>query len=66
MELFLNRPPGPPDEMTVEILRPMVEKAAMTQSINEAWMLVAVLTAAALISIPFAAPTRAWGRPAGD
>jgi DHA2 family multidrug resistance protein len=44
----------------------MVEKAAMTQSINEAWMLVAVLTAAALISIPFAAPTRAWGRPAGD
>jgi DHA2 family multidrug resistance protein len=66
MELFLNRPPGPPDEMTVEILRPMVEKAAMTQSINEAWMLVGVLTAAALISIPFATPIRAWGRPAAD
>ena len=58
MDLFLNRPPGPPDEMTIEFLRPLVEKAAMTQSINEAWALVAILTAAALISVPFATPRR--------
>jgi DHA2 family multidrug resistance protein len=54
MDLFVNRPAGPPDEATREFLRPLVEKAAMTQSINEAWTLIAVLTAAALISIPFA------------
>ena len=58
MDLFLNRPPGPPDDTTREILRSLVEKAATTQSINEAWALVALLTAAALLSVPFAAPRR--------
>ncbi|MGA2950675.1 MAG: DHA2 family efflux MFS transporter permease subunit [Caulobacteraceae bacterium] len=54
MDLFLNRPPGPPDDATREFLRPLVDKAAMTQSIDEAWALVALLTAAVLISVPFA------------
>jgi DHA2 family multidrug resistance protein len=61
VDLFVNRPAGPPDEATREFLRPLVEKAAMTWSINEAWALIAVLTAAALISIPFAKPRRTDG-----
>lgn len=66
VDLFLSRPAGPPDAETIEFLRPLVEKAAMTQSINEAWALVAMLTAAALLSIPFASPNRSGSAlPAG-
>jgi len=31
-----------------------VEKAAMTQSINDAWALIAIITVGALLCIPFA------------
>jgi DHA2 family multidrug resistance protein len=54
IQLFLSRPAGPPDAATRELLQPMVEKAAMAQSTNEAWAVLAVLTAAALLSLPFA------------
>ena len=32
----------------------MIERAALTQAINEAWAMVAMLTVAALICVPFA------------
>ena len=54
LKLFLDRSPGPLDPMTQMILTPMVERAAYTQAVNDAWALVAILTLAALLSVPFA------------
>lgn len=54
LDLFVSRPPGPVDAGTIELLRPMVEKAALVQAINDAWALVAGLTLAALLCVPFA------------
>jgi DHA2 family multidrug resistance protein len=54
LRLFLDRAAGPLDPMTQMILTPMVERAAYTQAVNDAWALVAVLTLAALLSVPFA------------
>jgi DHA2 family multidrug resistance protein len=54
LDKFLNRPAGPVDADTQALLEPLVGKAALTQSINEAWLMIAVLTVAALLSIPFA------------
>ena len=54
LDLFVNRPPGPVDAGTIELLRPLVEKAALVQAINDAWALVAGLTFAALLCVPFA------------
>ena len=44
----------PPDAAALATLQPFVEKAALVQSINEAWLLVAALTLAALLCVPFA------------
>ena len=54
LDLLVVRPSGPVDAGTIELLRPLVEKAALVQSINDAWALVAGLTLAALICDPFA------------
>ena len=35
------------------MLEPMIRKLALVQSINDAWALVALLTLAALFSLPF-------------
>ena len=42
------------DAGTLGKLQPLVEKAALTAAINDAWLLAAVLTTAALLSFPFA------------
>jgi len=54
IKLFLEQPPGPPDAATRAILEPMIEAAALTQAIDEAWALCAILTVAALLCVPFA------------
>ena len=54
LELMAMRPPGPLDAQAQALLQPLVEKAALVLSINEAWGLVAVLTIAALALVPFA------------
>ena len=46
------------------MLTPMVERAAYTQAVNDAWALVAVLTFAALLSVPFARRKKAVRIPA--
>ena len=51
---FAGRPSGPLDPATEALLRAMVEKAALTQAMNEAWAMLALLTVAALICVPFA------------
>jgi DHA2 family multidrug resistance protein len=57
LNAFAARPSGPPSEAVQAVLRPMIERAALTQAINEAWAMVAVLTVAALICVPFARGT---------
>ena len=54
MESFAAGLAGPLDAKAQEMLRPIVERAALTQSINESWALIAMLTVAALICVPFA------------
>ena len=52
--MFDARPLGPLDPATAAMLEPMVNKLALVLSINEAWALIAVLTFAALLAVPFA------------
>ena len=54
LELFSARPAGPLDASAQATMQPLVEKAALVQAINEAWVMVAVLTIAALLCVPFA------------
>jgi MFS transporter, DHA2 family, multidrug resistance protein len=54
LDVLASRPPGTLDLGARAMLQPFVEKAALVQAINEAWALVAVLTFAALLCVPFA------------
>jgi MFS transporter, DHA2 family, multidrug resistance protein len=54
MDLFVNRPPGPPDAQAVAYVRPMVEKASLALSINEAWALLACVALVGLLLVPLA------------
>ena len=38
------------------LLKPLIEKAALTVAINDAWAVIAILTAMALIALPFCSP----------
>lgn len=53
-QMFAALPPGPLDAATQGLLAPLLEKAALTAAINDAWLLIAVLTAIALLCVPFA------------
>ena len=54
LEAFAARPPGPPSAEAQAMLTPLVEKAALTLAINEAWAMIAMLTVAAMLCLPFA------------
>ncbi len=54
LDTFAARAAAPVDAATQALLKPIVERAAMAQSINEAWAMVAILTIAAIICVPFA------------
>jgi DHA2 family multidrug resistance protein len=54
IDLFAARPVGPLDKATQAMMQPFVEKAALVQAINEAWIMIAALTIAALLCVPFA------------
>jgi DHA2 family multidrug resistance protein len=54
VDTFVNRPPGPPDEATVAVVRPMVERAALALSVNEAWAMLACVAIAGLLLVPLA------------
>ena len=45
---------APLDAFGASLLKPLVEKAALTLAINDAWMMIAALTATVLICLPFA------------
>ncbi|MBV1701982.1 MAG: DHA2 family efflux MFS transporter permease subunit [Hyphomicrobiales bacterium] len=54
LQLFQSRPAGPLDAGLQAMLQPMLEKASLTEAINDAFALTALLTLAALCFIPFA------------
>ena len=49
---FHNVPLGPIDDLTRAIVAPMVQRAALTQSFNEAWRVIAILFAISLLALP--------------
>jgi DHA2 family multidrug resistance protein len=57
LDMFRAQGKGPIDADTAAILKPMIDHLALARAINEAWLLMAVLTALALLCIPFAKPT---------
>jgi MFS transporter, DHA2 family, multidrug resistance protein len=54
LDLFREQGRGPIDADTAAILKPMVDHLALARAIDEAWLLIAVLTALAMLSLPFA------------
>ena len=52
--MLASMPAGPLDAATTAMLAPLLQKAALTAAINDAWLMIAVLTVAALICVPFA------------
>ena len=54
LDHFAERAAGPIDAATTALLRPIVERGAMTMAINDAWGMIALLTFAALLCVPFA------------
>jgi MFS transporter, DHA2 family, multidrug resistance protein len=48
-DAFLEQLGQPPDEFTTELVRPLVEKAALVEAINDAWAMIAILTALAVL-----------------
>ncbi len=55
-DAFLEQLGVPPDEFTQEMVRPLVERQALVQAINDAWLLIGVLTALAVILVFFVRP----------
>lgn len=51
--LLANRPPGPPDEAAIAFVRPLVEKASLALSVNEAWAMLACVALVGLLMVPF-------------
>jgi DHA2 family multidrug resistance protein len=58
-ELFASRLPGPPDARAVAFVRPMVEKASLALSTNEAWAFLACVALVGLLLVPFARQRKA-------
>ena len=56
--LFRGHAMGPVDEMTKAIIAPMVQHAALTQSLNEAWLVLSALFALSLLLLPAIRPQR--------
>jgi DHA2 family multidrug resistance protein len=53
LDMFHSQGNAPIDADTAAVLRPMVDHLALVWAINEAWMLMAALTALALLALPF-------------
>ena len=58
LAMFVNRPKGPLDPDTQDLLDAMVKHASFVQAMNDAWLLVAVVTFAAIFCVPFARVVR--------
>jgi MFS transporter, DHA2 family, multidrug resistance protein len=54
LDMIMKRPTGPLEGPVLAIVQSLVEKAALVQAINEAWIMIAALTIGALLCVPFA------------
>ena len=61
LDVFAARWREPLTAGTKALLQPLIVDAALTQAINVAWLMIAILTAAALLCVPFARRARAGG-----
>ena len=61
LDVFAARWREPLTAGTKAMLQPLIVDAALTQAINTAWLMIAILTAAALLCVPFARRPRAGG-----
>ncbi len=50
-DAFIEQIGIPPDEFTEEMVRPLVERYALVEAINDAWLLIGVLTALAVVLV---------------
>ena len=62
LDIFMAQRSGPLDAASEMLLKPLIEKAALTLSINDAWTALAIVTAIALACLPFAKATDTLGR----
>jgi DHA2 family multidrug resistance protein len=53
-KLLIDRPPGLPDDATVAFIRPLVERASLALTVNEAWAMLACVAIVGLLLVPFA------------
>ncbi|HYB09292.1 MAG TPA: DHA2 family efflux MFS transporter permease subunit [Alphaproteobacteria bacterium] len=63
LERFHNMPLGPIDQATKDVVAPLVERAALVLSFNEAWTALGVVFALSLLALPLLRPQEG-GRPA--
>jgi len=54
LKMFLSHGPEMIDAGMQTMLKPAIERLTLVQAINEAWLMVALLTLAALLCVPFA------------
>jgi DHA2 family multidrug resistance protein len=57
--LLLNRPQGPPTEAEIAYVRPLVERASLALSTNEAWAMLAFVAVMGLLLVPLARDSEA-------
>jgi DHA2 family multidrug resistance protein len=57
LDRFIAEGPGPIDTVRQALMQPLVEKAGLTLAINDAWMMIAVLTLTVVLFTPFARRT---------
>jgi DHA2 family multidrug resistance protein len=50
-DAFMEQLGQPPDDFTREMVRPLVEKAALTDAINDAWLMIGLLTLLAVLLV---------------
>ena len=55
-DAFLEQLGQPPDEFTQEMVRPLVEKAALVHAINDAWLAIGGLNVVAVLLVVFVRP----------
>ena len=65
LKLFALRVSGPIDSATRAMLQPMISRLAFARAANEAWAMLALLTAGALVGLALAAPPRRERRRSG-
>ena len=60
---FKGHDMGPVDPIMKAMVEPLIRKAALTQSFNEAWLIVSGLFALSLLALPFMRPNSAAASP---